>query len=49
MLRGSVFVTGDLKVDGSNDSLRQAVSGLGVLLTAANGRVLRVTTNNQGK
>ena len=49
LLRGSVFVTGDLKVDGNNDTLRQAVSGLGVLLTAADGRILRVTTNNQGQ
>jgi len=49
LLRGSIFVTGDLFVDGGKDSLRQPVSGLGVVLTGADGRVLRVTTNNLGQ
>lgn len=49
LVRGAVFVTGDIRVDGYNDTLGQPVSGLGVVLTGPNGIVLRGSTNNRGE
>jgi hypothetical protein len=49
ILRGSVFVTGDLNVDGWFDSLGQSVSGVGVVLSGPNGFMLRTSTNNRGQ